>query len=542
MENTNSNKKKNSLKYNKNCVFNINRPCSRKWKSKRRYNRHQLEDLYKICFPKVKKTQIKKKNMDILCQEIISIADIIDDSSSKSSKKEKIDIIEYERKIKEIDTKLMNINSREDFINKIIRGEILINNLKINYPYVEVTNNYTGKSLIENIPCNIFSAVKILKGEIIYLFSQKGVTGYPFKTCLENNCSNSNYKIGIKILPFVNDNQWVSHNCVQENMKNEDGSFGLKKKKSTKKCIQIDNKRPENVEAHFLNLFSDFVINKKTPHIVLPIMNFTCNIDNLLENSENITEKVDWKERENQNDIFNFANVIITEWASGGDLKDFIFKNITKWSKKSDCEIIWSIIFFQLIFTLIIIFEKYPNFRHNDLKVDNVLVTVNENSHETVGNYLYYVNGRCYSIPNVGFQIKLWDFDLSCIKGVINNYKVEDMEEYGIRDTLNQYYDIHCFLNYLRLYIIGDNRKKYVPKEIQNFWKRIIPLKYRHSENLPNIYWSRVIPDIEYTNPIQILTNETNEKTGIFHKFLIDEKDIEKMEFLDKYNIPLRKI
>jgi hypothetical protein len=542
MEITNTDReKKRSLKSNQKCLIDLNRPCSRKSKSKRRYTRNELENLYKLCYPEAKKSEIKNKNMTVLCKEIISIANVVDESSS-SSKKEDIDIIEHEQKITELDIKLMNINAREDFINKIIRGEILIDNLSINYPYVEVVNDYTGKSVIEDIPCNIFSAVKILKGEIIYLLSQKGVTGYPFKTCLEKDCSTSNSKIGIKILPFVNDSQWVSYDCVKENMKNEKGSYGFKRKESTKKCIQIDSKRPENVEAHLLNLFSEFVINKQTPHIVLPIMNFTCSIDNLLSNSEDISKKVDWKKRESNNSIFNFANVIVTEWASGGDLKEFILNNLVSWSKNPYCEIIWSSIFFQLIFTLVIIFEKYPNFRHNDMKVDNILVTVNDNSSETFGNYLYYVDGRYYSVPNVGFQIKLWDFDLSCIQGVVNNYKVDGMEEYGIRNTQNQYYDIHCFLNYLRLYIVGDIKRKYVPEKIQNFWRRIIPLKYRHAEHLPNVYWSRVIPDEEYTSPIEILRLETTEKSGIFNKFLINKSDIDKMQFFDEYNVPSRKV
>ena len=44
--------------------------------------------------------------------------------------------------------------------------------------------------------------------------------------------------------------------------------------------------------------------------------------------------------------------------------------------------------------------------------------------------------------------------------------KVEDMEEYGIRKTRNQYYDLHCFLNYLRLYVIGGEYRNFISKSI----------------------------------------------------------------------------
>ena len=258
--------------------------------------------------------------------------------------------------------------------------------------------------------------------------------------------------------------------------------------------------------------------------------------------SHDISSQVNWEKRELNNDIFNVANILVTEWANGGDLKDYILKNYKNWYKNPYCEIIWSVMLFQLFFTLAIIFEKYPNFRHNDLKVDNVLVTVTDSSSDSVENYLYYIDGRYYSIPNIGFQIKLWDFDLSCIKGIIDNYKVEGMEEYGIRDTKNQYYDIHCFLNYLRLYVVGDSKRSYVPESIQNFWRRVIPLKFRHAEHLPNVYWSRVIPDIEYTNPIDILRLETSEKLGIFNQFVINKPDISKIKFIDEYNVPHRNV
>ena len=97
---------------------------------------------------------------------------------------------------------------------------MLFRSIKIDYPYILEENAYTGKSIINNIPCNIFSAIKILKGEIRFLSSEKGVTGYPFKVCLDSKCSPSNIpKFGIKVLPYVNDRDWVSYDCVREHQK-----------------------------------------------------------------------------------------------------------------------------------------------------------------------------------------------------------------------------------------------------------------------------------------------------------------------------------
>ena len=34
----------------------------------------------------------------------------------------------------------------------------------------------------------------------------------------------------------------------------------------------------------------------------------------------------------------------------------------------------WRVIFFQIISVLAVIHKKYPNFRHNDLKANNILL------------------------------------------------------------------------------------------------------------------------------------------------------------------------
>ena len=70
----------------------------------------------------------------------------------------------------------------------------------------------------------------------------------------------------------------------------------------------------------------------------------------------------------------------------------------------------WQCIFFQIISTLAVIQSKFPSFRHNDLKANNILVTkINRN----VQKYWYKVAGDDYDIPNIGYQIKLWDFDFA---------------------------------------------------------------------------------------------------------------------------------
>lgn len=56
-----------------------------------------------------------------------------------------------------------------------------------------------------------------------------------------------------------------------------------------------------------------------------------------------------------------------------------------------------------------------------------------------------------YNVTNIGYQIKLWDFDFACIPGVIKNSKVsaDCTTNINVIPEKNRYYDIHYFFNTL---------------------------------------------------------------------------------------------
>jgi serine/threonine protein kinase len=110
----------------------------------------------------------------------------------------------------------------------------------------------------------------------------------------------------------------------------------------------------------------------------------------------------------------------------------------------------WRSIIFQILSVLAIIQNKYPGFRHNDMKANNILIH-NIDIDETNKKYLYKINQQQYIVPNIGFQIKLWDFDFACIPGIVNNSKVEAewTNKINIKPEQNKYYDIHYFFNTL---------------------------------------------------------------------------------------------
>ena len=59
---------------------------------------------------------------------------------------------------------------------------------------------------------------------------------------------------------------------------------------------------------------------------------------------------------------------------------------------------------------------------------------LNENKSDHT-KYRYKVNGVEYMVPNIGIQVKLWDFDFACIPGIVDNAKVDAEWTKKIQDT-----------------------------------------------------------------------------------------------------------
>ena len=266
-------------------------------------------------------------------------------------------------------------------------------------------------------------------------------------------------------------------------------------------------KRPENAEILMIKILSNFVINKQTPHIVLPITTFNTSIKPFLDltksNIINNKKFEQFVERYEKGEYYQNVSVLISEWANSGDLLDYIRKNYKTFKLKD-----WKILFFQILSVLAIIQAKYPAFRHNDMKANNILIhTINSNNNT---KYLYKINNQIYVIYNIGIQIKLWDFDFACIKNVVENSKVnsEWTNKINISSNENKYYDIHYFFN--TLYRKGFFPELFtapeIPDKVKKFIKRIIPDKYMNGKYVSDR--GRILVADEYTTPDKILKED----------------------------------
>ena len=319
------------------------------------------------------------------------------------------------------------------------------------------------------------------------------------------------YDIGCQLIYFKSGTSGHTFKAIAKNSEDEIINYAIKvvafPLKENYGDVH-DLKRPENAELMMLRVLSYFVVNEQTPHIILPIGTFNTNIkpfidlarDKIVDNKKYEAFYKKYKQKEYHNEV----SVLISEWANGGDLLDYIRNNYKKMTIKE-----WRVMFFQLLSVLTVIHKKYPTFRHNDLKANNILIQLIENRKKN-NIYYYSINGESYYVPNIGLQIKIWDFDFACIPGIVDNAKVnaEWTDRINVKPIRNQYYDIHYFFNtFTRKGFFPEFwTKPEIPQKIKEFVKRIIPDKY-----ISDKYTSergRLLEDIEFTTPQRILLED----------------------------------
>lgn len=272
-------------------------------------------------------------------------------------------------------------------------------------------------------------------------------------------------------------------------------------------------KRPENAEIMMIRVLSYFVVKQSTPHIVLPILTFDTDIHIFLklidlDVVDKDTEKYkEFIEKYNEGEYHETVSVLLSEWADRGDFLEFIRNRIDKFQL-----IHWKVFFFQIISVLAVIQSKYPNFRHNDLKANNILVQKIPITH---AKHRYLVCGKEYNVPNIGYQLKIWDFDFANIPDVVDNLKAMDDWTKLINVTANgnKYYDIHYFFNTLIKHgFVPQLMTEQTPIEVREFINRIVPSKFQKGKYVHKR--GRLLIDDEYITPKKIL-----EKDPFFNDF-----------------------
>ena len=373
------------------------------------------------------------------------------------------------------------IPERINQINKMLEGKHVESILDTkSSSETEQTKSEDIRDLMPKKYIDFSKAITELGGKLLYIKS--GSTGHTFKGVyppLEDGTNDLRKSYAVKIVAYP-------------------------KKENYGDMYNI--KRPENAELMMIKLLSQFVRKSETPHIVLPLATFNTSIKPFLSLAKsNLVEskKFDqFLEKYQNGEYYQNVSVLISEWANGGDLLDYLRKNYKSFKIRH-----WRTIFYQFLSVLAIIQAKYPSFRHNDLKGNNLLINLIDMSKK---KYKYVINGQIYIVPNIGFQIKLWDFDFACIPKLVNNSKVEAewTNKINITPQQNRYYDIHYFFNTL-------TRKGFfpefwtepeIPEKVKEFVNRVIPEKYKSGKLVSEK--GRILVNDEYLIADEILKND----------------------------------
>ena len=394
------------------------------------------------------------------------------------------------------------IPDRIDDINKLLKNKTIesIVDFQTNSPDSSGDQS-TNKSedirdLMPKKYIDFGKAISDLGGKLLYIKS--GSTGHTFKgvyPSLPNGSPDPRKSYAVKIVAYP-------------------------KKENYGDMYNI--KRPENAELMMIKLLSQFVKKSETPHVVLPITTFNTSIKPFLSlTKNNIVDNKKFEqfvEKYEKGEYYQNVSVLISEWANGGDLLDYIRKHYKSFKVRH-----WRTIFFQILSVLAIIQAKYPSFRHNDLKGNNLLINLIDMSKK---KYKYIINSQSYIVPNIGFQVKLWDFDFACIPGIVNNSKVESdwTTKINITPDQNRYYDVHYFFNtFTRKGFFNEFwTEKEIPDKVKEFVKRVVPEKYNSGKYVSEK--GRILVNDEYLTADEILKND------VFFKVMrenIKEKDSE---------------
>jgi hypothetical protein len=264
-----------------------------------------------------------------------------------------------------------------------------------------------------------------------------------------------------------------------------------------------DINKSENNEINIYQILSNFVLSKQTPHILLPMFTFLSNIQiftlsNMIQMiGEENYEYVNFMKKYKENKYNDIIRVLITECGNRGNLFDFIKKNHNDpiFSLTH-----WKVILFQIISTIAVIQSKYPSFRHNNLKCNNIFI---EKILNGTPYYYYTIGKKKYYVPSIKYYCQIGNFDFAYLEG----------------NKQNRYFDLHYFLS--NIIMSCSINQIVIPQEIKEFIDRVIPEKYQKLGNkFVNIKGKLLIND-EYILPKDIL-----EKDILFEDFREFKNDI----------------
>lgn len=217
-----------------------------------------------------------------------------------------------------------------------------------------------------------------------------------------------------------------------------------------------------NNDSLFSYILSELTLNKKTRHILLPIINIDAEfqqISDILKNHESFS---DYSTAIQNNEISNMFSI---------NVKENFFKGmfLNQYLENHECKL--KNLLFQVIHTLAVIQDTHTGFRHNKLNENNIYSYIKKNTNECIK---YNFKKDTYYLTNNIIDIKFTNFNDASIPKYYSS-----KSDVPFHNKKNDYFDLHYFLNSM----YNNGYLETNCKETNKFIDKILPEKYRNKTN-----------------------------------------------------------
>ena len=280
-----------------------------------------------------------------------------------------------------------------------------------------------------------------------------------------------------------------------------------------------DTGRRELVNMKIPFILSELALTNNLKFLLFPIMNFDITFKDLIKINPTVSNIL---KKDNIPKNAQLYVQILEHYFKLYTLQKYIEENIKSFTIKH-----WKILILQILYSLHIIVQKYTTFRHNKLDLNSVYVYKKK---ITPDNKIYNILGKEYIIPNLGFEIKITNFDNSNIKDIVDNTDTDKINE-------NLYYDMHYILysliDIIDKLVIGE--KITIPEELNKFFNMVIPKQYRPKQ-IQRTMKRNIIKKEKFTG-----LNETYHQKNV-HEFLTPTLIFTKKNFFKEFIVNTNKM
>ncbi len=363
-------------------------------------------------------------------------------------------------------------NTHRIVLNKISNHEIKQCLISYRRRMCEVINGLNARAIIENPFLGFPQTLRELRtvdsnqsGSVMFTAECKELT----RTLVT---SLPKYMV-IKISPYMLN--------TQAGMENR-GQF-------TDSTNHLISTEPSNVEANVLLKLRKLVVRNTIPNICLLYKYCVIPAWTVIDRGVPISALQKWRHWVSlwPPKCRKECIVVMMEYCRGGSLRTLVKQTVLSVSA-------WKSIIWQVLFTLAMLNDKFPNFRHNDMHLGNILtentVCARQTGLKWCWKYIY--QGETFYIPNHGTALRICDFDWASSTEFVNAkmHKAEFRNDVPQMEGPNVF-DIHYFLNVVHSY-------SKVPKTIKNWIVGVygregvrenstVCINRRLRKNIPNI-------------------------------------------------------